>query len=341
MGNARLRRDLGVATNGAGSRLRRGAASPAEGAAGTRRGRARRSKNGNGTASARAAEGKEGRTRDQTGKKGRHRTKHSVGPDASARLPDGGAAKGKGSKEGQHRGNGTASARAAEGKEARTPGQTGKKGKHHPKHGGGPGASARLPDGGAAKGKGGKEGRTPDQTGKTGKHHPKHGGGPDAPDASARLPDGGAAKAKGGKSGSHGNQFGANTDFVVNGQVVTLHTSCSQGFYTGLTTMQFAQGELVLVGFVAADEDGNLRSDFDCPGPGAGALTALKSTASPPVERSSAPLASIVVSADTPAGRRVHSGSRPASGWRHRAVHTPPRAFPPDLEPTCPLTVNG
>ena len=72
------------------------------------------------------------------------------------------------------------------------------------------------------------------------------------------------ARRKSGKIGFGGTKFGANTAFVVDGESVTLHTSCSQPFFLGTTVVQFAAGKLTLVGFGSVDSDGAARSDADC-----------------------------------------------------------------------------
>ena len=88
------------------------------------------------------------------------------------------------------------------------------------------------------------------------------------------------ARRKSGKTGFGGTKFGANTAFVVDGESVTLHTSCSQPFFLGTTVVQFATGRLTLVGFGSVDVDGTARSDADC-GPQANLTTAPAATTTP------------------------------------------------------------
>lgn len=59
----------------------------------------------------------------------------------------------------------------------------------------------------------------------------------------------GPSKGKGGRGG-RGGGIGVNTAITVNGETTTLHTSCSQPIYTGLT-LPYATGTLTLVDFVA------------------------------------------------------------------------------------------
>eukprot|EP00041_Stephanoeca_diplocostata_P035756 m.1273198 g.1273198 ORF g.1273198 m.1273198 type:complete len:1045 (+) comp24752_c0_seq5:183-3317(+) len=64
---------------------------------------------------------------------------------------------------------------------------------------------------------------------------------------------------------SDGSNFGANTDFTIAGETRTLHTSCSQPIFVGLT-VNFFSGTLTITGFTI-DVDGVEQTEqTNCPG---------------------------------------------------------------------------
>lgn len=60
------------------------------------------------------------------------------------------------------------------------------------------------------------------------------------------------------------NKLKANTDFTLNGVKVTLHTSCSQPIFVGLSVSFPGQGTLVITGFASKAKDGTERTDASC-----------------------------------------------------------------------------